>query len=252
MEEQEKSLSRRQKVKRVLTPVVFFVLIPLLLALGVWAFGDRSYNLIAAAVALLACVPFFVSFERRQKTSREIMVIAVMTGISVLGRFVFAPLPGFKPVTAVVIIAAISLGGEAGFIIGALSAIVSNIYFGQGPWTPFQMFSWGALGFLAGLAAKITVPDKEGGRISVMEKRWALIVAGIVGGALYSMLMDVWTVLAAEGTFGLPRYWAAVAAALPWVIVYAASNIVFLLLLTKPFVKKLERIKIKYEIFTIK
>ena len=241
-----KGLSARLKLKRVLIPVIFFVLIPLLLAAGVWLFGDRSYNLVAAAIALLACFPFFFAFEKRQKTSRELMVIAVMTGISVLGRFIFAPVPGFKPVTAIVIIAAISLGGEAGFIIGALSAIVSNIYFGQGPWTPFQMFSWGTLGFLAGLLP----------RTGLLKKGWTryvmLTIIGIIGGVLYSLMMDVWVVLAFNGTHGMNLYWAAIITALPMMGIYAASNIVFLLLLEKPVNKKLERIKTKYEIFTIK
>jgi len=233
----------RRAVKCILLPIIFFVIIPLLLAAGVWLFGDRSYNIVAAAVALLACFPFFFAFEKRQKTSRELMVIAVMTGISVLGRFIFAPVPGFKPVTAIVIIAAISLGGEAGFIIGALSAVVSNIYFGQGPWTPFQMFSWGTLGFLAGLLP----------RTGLLKKGWTryimLSVIGIIGGALYSVMMNVWVILSFDGTHSMAFFWTAMLAALPAMGLYAASNVIFLLLLEKPVNKKLERIKIKYEIF---
>jgi uncharacterized membrane protein len=240
-----------QKLKKALTPIIFFLLIPALLALSVWVFGDRSYNFVSAAVALLACVPFFLSFEKGQKTARELAVIAVMTAISVVGRFIFAPIPAFKPVTAVVIIAAISLGGEAGFVVGALSAVISNIYFGQGPWTPFQMFAWGSLGFLVGLLSKIKVNDKKSGtHISIMKKWWALVIAGIIGGVIYSMMMDVWTVLALGGKFNLTRYIAAVAAAFfPFTATYAASNVIFLLLLTKPFTLKLDRIKVKYGLF---
>ena len=234
----------RQKIKRILIPVIFFIVIPLLLAAGVWLFGDRSYNLIAAAIALFACFPFFFAFEKRQKSSRELMVIAVMTGISVLGRFIFAPIPGFKPVTAIVIIAAIYLGGEAGFITGAFSALVSNIYFGQGPWTPFQMFAWGTLGFLTGLLSYTGLFKNKISKIIV------LIIMGVLGGIIYSLFMDIWVTLASDGTFNWARYGTAIIAALPLTAVYAISNVIFLLFLTKPIGEKLERIKIKYDIFT--
>jgi uncharacterized membrane protein len=234
---------RGKKAVKILMPVCFFVLIPAVLTAGVVLFKDRSYNLIAAAVATLSCVPVFIRFERGKKNARELVIIAVMTGISVLGRFIFAPIPGFKPVTAIVIISALYLGGEAGFMIGALSAVVSNFYFGQGPWTPFQMFAWGAIGFLASLPARLKLLDRRAVRIA------ALTAVGIAGGVLYSVMMDVWTVLAFDGTFNLNLYLAAVAAAAPWMAAYAASNVIFLLCLTRPIGTKLERIKIKHGVF---
>ena len=100
------------------------------------------------------CVFHFISFEKGKNDARRIVIIAVMTALSVAGRFVFAPIPFFKPVTAIVIITAIYLGSEAGFITGAFSAVVSNFYFGQGPWTPFQMLAWGLIGFLAACLLK--------------------------------------------------------------------------------------------------
>jgi hypothetical protein len=79
------------------------------------------------------------------------VIIAVLCGIAVAGRAAFFMLPQFKPVVAIVIIAGASLGAESGFIVGALSGFVSNFIFGQGPWTPWQMFAFGMIGFIAGL-----------------------------------------------------------------------------------------------------
>lgn len=230
---------KKSKFKKLIIAIIILIIIPLLIVAGIGIFGDRSYNLISAIIAFLGCVPFFISFEKRKRISRELVVIAVLIGMSVLGRFIFTPIPGFKPVTAIVIIAAVSLGAEAGFIIGALSALISNFYFGQGPWTPFQMFSWGIIGFIVGVIAKT----------GVMKKPIALIVSGISGGVLYSLTMDIWTVLSIDGVFNLKRYLAAIAASLPWMGVYAFSNVIFLLLLAKPFWEKLDRIKAKYNLF---
>src|SRR5690625_7953059 len=79
------------------------------------------------------------------------VVFAVLIALSSISRVLFAPIPVFKPVSAIVILTAIYFGAEAGFLVGALTALLSNIYFGQGPWTPFQMFAWGIIGLIAGL-----------------------------------------------------------------------------------------------------
>ena len=139
-----------------------------------------------------------------------------MVAISVIGRFIFAPIPGFKPVTATVVITAMYFGGEAGFMT-ALSAVISNFYFGQGPWTPFQMFSWGIVGFIAGVAAD---PLKR--------SRIALVIYAVVSGVLYSLLMDVWTVLWADGYFAY-RYIAAVISAVQLRLFMPFQNVVFCL-----------------------
>ena len=163
--------------------------------------------------------------------------IIVMTALSVAGRFLFAALPGFKPVTAMVVITAMYFGSEAGFMTGALSAVISNFYFGQGPWTPFQMFSWGIIGLLAGLFAR-----------RLRQSRIWLSAFGVLAGVLYSLLMDIWTVFWADGYFNLTRYIAAVGSAAWFTAVYAVSNVIFLMLFAKPIGKILDRISVKYGI----
>lgn len=224
--------------KKVITYICVFLIAPIIVFAGVFLFDDRKYAFVSLALSVLACVPFFVSFERGKNDSRRIVIIAVMTAISVAGRFVFAPIPFFKPVTAIVIITAIYLGSEAGFITGAFSAVVSNFYFGQGPWTPFQMLAWGLIGFLAGLLAK-----------RLMESKLLLVVYGAVSGVAFSFIMDIWTTLWADGTFNISRFIASITTAAPFTLVYMISNVVFLILLTKPIGSKLQRLKTKYGIF---
>lgn len=228
-------LIRNAKLRRLLGILLPFVLMPVIVA--VFSIGPirKNYAFASLVVTLLALVLFSCGFERRKTGTRRMILVAVMTALSVLSRFIFAVVPGFKPITAVVVITAIYIGGEAGFLTGALSAVISNFYFGQGPWTPFQMLSWGLIGLFAGLLSK---PLKH--------SRVLLSIYGIFAGAGYSIVMDVWTVVWYNGGFNPGLYAAAMATALPHTIMYAVSNVIFLNLLSRPFGEKLARVKIKY------
>ena len=225
--------------RKILTYILITAAVPAVIAAGAFLFDNRRYAFVSLAVALLACVPFFLAFERngQKNGTQKMIVVAVMTALSVVGRIVFTPIPGFKPVTAIVVITAMYFGCEAGFMTGSLSALISNFYCGQGPWTPLQMFVWGFVGFLAGLLAS-----------PLRRRRIVLAVYAVFSGAVYSLLMDVWTVLWWDGAFNAARYLAAIVSSLPFTAVYAASNVVFMLLLAKPIGRKLERIKLRYGI----
>jgi len=219
--------------------IVLLVFIPIVIWFGVTFLEDRRYVFISLVIVLITMFPIFQSLEMRTMNVRLLVILAVMTALSVVGRMLFAALPGFKPVTAIIILTAIYFGGEAGFIVGALSALISNIYFGQGPWTPFQMFSWGMVGLLAGLPWV---------RKRLKHSYFALILFGIISGVLFSILMDIWTVLSLDGTFNWRRYVAVVGLSMPFMATYALSNVIFLLLTMKPIGQKLERIKTKYNV----
>ncbi len=212
--------------------------VPVLLAMGVSLLNDRRYHLISAAIVILACLPFFRLYEAKKADTRILVVIAIMTALSVVGRFIFAPIPGFKPVTAMVILSGMYLGSEAGFLTGALSAVISNMFFGQGPWTPFQMFSWGMIGLIAGLPLI---------RRLLRRKIW-LVIYAVFSGMLYSLLMDIWSTLSMDMGFNWGRYLVKMISALPFTAVYALSNVVFLLLTRRPLGEKLERLQVKYGI----
>ncbi len=226
-----------KSIKRIISYVILILCIPAVIFWGNVIFKDKQYAFISLTVALLSCVPFFLSFEQRGQNTTKLILIAVMTALSVVGRLLFSVLPGFKPVTAMVIITAMYFGSEAGFMTGALTAIISNFYFGQGPWTPFQMFTWGLIGLLAGLMSE-----------RLKKSKIVLFTFGAVAGILFSLLMDVWTVLWWDGTFNFSRYGATVISSSGYTILYAISNVIFLLLLAKPIGTKLERIKDKYGI----
>lgn len=222
-------------MKKALSCLILCVAIPIVLIIGGAIFKGKNYALISMLIVILSCVPFFLSFERKEKSINKLILIAAMTAIAVVGRFVFYALPGFKPVTAIVVIIAIYFGSEAGFMVGALTAVISNFYFGQGPWTPFQMFTWGLIGFIAGLPAKC-----------LKENRAMLLSYGALSGVLFSLIMDMWSTLWIDGFFSLARYKALIITSLGYTVMYAVSNVVFLCLLEKPIGKKLDRIKTKY------
>lgn len=224
---------RREKLKKTIIYLAVLILFPAVAVAGALIFDESRYMIVAVSMAILSCVPFAVSFEK--KPTAKLVPLAIMTALSVAGRAVFAAVPFFKPVTAIVIICGVYLGAEAGFICGSVSAFVSNFIFSQGPWTPFQMLAWGSIGFISALISK-----------PLRESRFCICAAGAISGFYYSFVLDVYSVLWADNAFRLPRYIEMLIASAPMTIVYAASNVVFLLLLAVPFGKKLDRLCIKY------
>ena len=228
-------------MKNIVKYLIFLLVIPAVILLGVFVFKDRQYAFIALIVAVLACVPFFIFFEKNEQNGKLLVIIACMIALCSLSRFVFAALPHFKPVTALVIITAMYFGPQAGFVTGAMTAVISNFYFGQGPWTPFQMFAWGLIGLIAGLIAPII---KKRNAVSMV----LLCLFGAFCGALYSLLLDTWTTIWWDGGFNLTRFITSISIAAPVTLIYAASNVVFLAVFAYPMGRIFERIKTKYGI----
>lgn len=210
-----------------------FVLIPLIVLSGAVIFDRNKHIIISLAVAVSALLLFAAGFEKKSTGSRRLVIVAVMTALCFAGRFI----PFLKPIAALTIITALYLGGEAGFLVGALSAILSNFYFGQGPWTAFQMLAWGLIGLFAGLLSPY-----------LKKHRLLLILYGALAGIAYSMIMDIWTVLWYAEKFSFTLYKGALVTAVPYTISYAVSNVLFLYVLAPSFGKKLQRIKKKYGI----
>lgn len=225
----------RTRMKKRMGLCLCLVFIPLTVLAGALLLEQNRYDIVMLLVAVLSIVPFFLRFEHKRQNVRELVLVAVMTALSVAGRFLFVPVPGFKPVTAIVIITGLYLGWEAGYLCGSLTALVSNLYFGQGPWTPFQMAIWGLIGLFAALLAK-----------QLCASRILLCIYGVFSGVAYSAFMDVWSTLWYDGYLNIARYLALLITALPFMAVYAVSNVVFLLMLTGPIGRKLTRIKTKY------
>ena len=153
--DEQMAVGKRKLSKRTLAAALMILLaVPLTIFVGYYYLGDRKYYFISMLILLETMLPFVLVFEQRKPQPRELIVIAVLCAIAVAGRAALFMLPQFKPVVALVIIAGVAFGGEAGFLVGAMTAFVSNFFFGQGPWTPWQMFGFGIIGFLAGVLFK--------------------------------------------------------------------------------------------------
>lgn len=222
---------RSERLRKLLRIVLPFAVMPALVLLLPMGIQLQHYALVSFLMVCLALLLFLSGFERREIGTRRMILVSVMTALSVLGRL----LPVFKPITALTVLSAMYLGAEGGFLVGALSAVLSNAIMGQGPWTPFQMLAWGMIGLFAGMLAKW-----------LRQSPCLLYAYGILSGVAYSMLLDIWTTIWTYGEFTWLAYRAALLAAFPMTCLYALSNLLFLLVLRKPIGDKLLRIHKKY------
>ena len=138
--------------RTAVSALLIFLGIPAVIVLGITLFNDRKYVLVSWMILAMTVAPFFMVFEKRKPKAREIVLIAMMSALTICAQLLCRMTIGIRAGTAMILVSGIALGPEAGFLIGALSRFVLNFYEGQGPWTPWQMFCWGLLGFLAGLA----------------------------------------------------------------------------------------------------
>ena len=232
---QKQKLSRRTRV--ACTMILLFI--PLTIFVGVTCFDGRYYNVTALLVLAECMLPFLLVYEDRKPRARELVTVAVLCAMGVAGKSLFFMLPQFKPVMALTIIAGVALGGETGFLVGAVTMLVSNLFFGQGPWTPWQMFCMGIIGFLAGVLFRKGL---------LMRSRQALAVFGafaavfIYGGIMNPASAIMWNAQALSWDMLLGYY----VSGLPMDLVHAGATVIFLLLAAEPMLEKLDRIKVKY------
>lgn len=224
----------------IISSIFALIAVPLTILFGIYFLDDRKYYFISLLIILEVFVPFFVSFDNKKPNSRELVIISVLCAIAVCGRMACYMIPQFKPVMAIVIISGVALGGEAGFLVGALSAFVSNFFFGQGPWTPWQMFSFGTVGCLSGLLFY---------NRSIKKKRTVLSVFGFLATIIiYGGIINPSSVLITNSIPTMGAILSSYAMGFPFDLIHAVSTMIFLWLVANPITEKLERIKIKYDI----
>ncbi len=237
-ENSKHSVDTKQILSVVLTELIG---IPLCIAIGFFFFGDRKYLFISMMTAVLSCIPFWASLSRGKYSAKKVVLIAVLVAIATAGRSVFFMFPGIKPMAAVVIVTGISLGAEAGFLTGSLTMLLSNMLFGQGPWTPWQMFSMGLIGLLAGLLA---AAGKER-----MEKRSSLCLLGLISPlVIYGGIMNFASLLMMSYTINKESIIAIYLSGIPMDMLHAVSTVIFLAVGGKPMLEKIERVKKKHGI----
>ena len=198
-----------------------------------------NYYISSIVVLVLSMLPLFAAFEAKSLTARNLTLTATLIALAVVGRAAFYLIPQVKPIAAIVIVSAVCLGSQRGYIIGAFSAFVSNFIFGQGIWTPFQMVALGTVGLLAGLVFR---------RLKV--NRYTLSVVGFfLASFVYGIIVDMSTVLSVYGNnITLKGALSVYASGAVFNLVFGVSTAVFLFLFGMPFITKIERISTKYAI----
>ena len=169
----EIELKARRK-RTAAAAVCIFILMPATIAFSTLVLNGAKYMITSLLIIIYTMVPFFMIFEKRKPKAREVVLIAMMTAITVATHIFFHVTVPIQIGTAMVIISGVALGPEAGFMVGALARFVCNFYMGQGPWSPWQMFCWGLLGFLAGLTFnKVTAMKAWEKKVRrLMRQRW--------------------------------------------------------------------------------
>ena len=230
---------KRTLTKRtLLAAALILVLIPFTLFVGIYYLEGKKYYFISLLILLEIMLPFFLIFEGRKPQARELVIIAVLCAIGVAGRAVFFMLPQFKPVMAVTILSGVAFGGETGFLVGAMTMLASNVMYAQGPWTPWQMFAMGIIGFLAGILFRKGWLQRSRGALCIFGALSAIL---IYGGILNPAAALIWA-----GELNWKILLTYYLSGFPFDCVQAAATVFFLWFGAEPMLEKLDRIKIKY------
>lgn len=222
------------KKNAVFSLFTFAFLIPLTLYLGTRVTG-RWYYLTGTCMIMEAMLPFFAAFEGRKPRARELAVLAVMAALAVAGR-VAIPIPHFKASTGIIMITGIAFGPQAGFLTGAVAAFASNFFYSQGPWTPWQMMSYGMAGFLAGLVFRGRKP----------RALWLGIFGFVSVVTVVGPILDCSTVFTAATALTWRFALAVLLAGLPFNAIHGLSCAATLILLGRPLLRKLQRLQTRY------
>ena len=229
---------RRLPKRTVAAAVMILLLVPVTLFVGLFYLDNKKYYFISLLILLECMAPFFLLFEGRKPQARELVVIAVLCAVAVAGRAALFMLPQCKPVMALTILAGVAFGGEAGFLVGAMTMLLSNLLFAQGPWTPYQMFAMGIIGFLAGLLFRRGLLRRSRVSLAVFGALAAIVVYGGIMNPVSALLWSQ----ALNGAVLLTYY----LSGFPMDLIQAIATFLFLWFAAEPLLEKLERIKVKY------
>jgi energy-coupling factor transport system substrate-specific component len=198
-----------------------------------------TWQLTTFTILGLVLAAGFAWYERTHPSSKVLAMVATLAALAALGRIAFAPLPNVKPTTDIVLLSGYVLGGAPGFAVGALGGLSSNLVFGQGPWTPWQMAAWGLVGIIGAGWARVT-----GRRLP----RWSTAVICALCGLMFGALTNLSTLTAAGGTPSLAQWGAVEVAGLPFDIAHAVGNVVFFLAFGPAFARVLQRYRARLEV----
>lgn len=196
----------------------------------------KYFYILSICFLLLTFIPFIIRFERRKIEGREMVLLAVLSAVAAVSRIPFASIPSVQPTTFVVIMSGYVFGAESGFLVGATAALVSNLFLGQGPWTPWQMLAWGVIGLASGWLSKTHWFQSKMGRAFF----------GLIAGYFFGFLMNIWLILSMLHTLNVTQILALYSGSFYFDTAHALSNVFFLYLLGPGWIKILGRFKRKY------
>lgn len=223
------------KKSNVAMLIVFLALIPLTLFLGDKLPG-KGYYITGVLIIIELAVPFFMMFEKRKPQARELVVLAVMIALAVIGR-VAIPIPHFKAAFAIIMLTGIAFGPEAGFVVGAITAFASNFFYGQGAYMPWQMMAYGAGGMLAGF---VFIKNK-------IRKPWVMAIFGFLANVLWiGPILDTSHVFIIMPEISFSSFAASLAAGFPVNVSQGISTAIMMFVFGRPLLEKLDRVKQKY------
>jgi energy-coupling factor transport system substrate-specific component len=204
--------------------------------------GGVGVSWLAASLVVLAfvLVSGFAWYERSHPSARVLALIAALAALAALGRIAFAPTPQIKPTTDIVLLTGYALGGAPGFAVGAVAGFASNVFFGQGPWTPWQMGAWGVVGIAGALLARFA-GRREPGRLYLAA---ACAAAGLLFGGI--MNFSMWATFAGDHSLATLAVFASTS--LPFDLAHAAGNVAFCLLFGPDLVRALRRYQARFEV----
>ena len=234
---EKRKLSRRT----ILATLLILLCIPVTLFIGEYYLAGNKYYFITLLVMLECMLPFFFIFEGRKPQPRELVIIAVLCAIGVAGRAAFFMLPSFKPVLALSVICGVAFGGETGFLVGAVSMLLSDIMFGAGPWTPWQMFAMGIIGFLGGVLFRKGILRRSRVSLCIFGALSAIV---IYGGIMNPAAVFIWS-----HEINRAQIISSFVVGFPIDCVHAAATWIFLWFAAEPMLEKMDRIKVKYGIY---
>ncbi len=200
-----------------------------------------KYLSLSYILAFAVCILFIISFEKKKPKARDIMPIIIVCATACVGRIIFSFIPQIQPVTAIVIITGYCYGISTGFMTGALCAIISNMFLGQGPWTIWQMLAWGTIGAIAGI-------------IPIIHQKYILLSSlclyAFLSGFLFSIITDIWTVMSLGGSMNFSSVLGVFITGILFNIGHSIGNVIFILLLFPLFYSRFKRLKEKFGILS--
>jgi|SRR5690625_1536847 len=219
---------------------IISIIMFILLICFVFFFQYNAYLLLSFIIIAMTMLPFFARFEIREISTREVVILAILAAVAAVSRVPFAALPSVQPTSFVIIVTGLVFGAESGFIVGAIAAIVSNIFLGQGPWTPWQMYAWGMMGMSAGLLRNTWW----------LKKMWGKILFGFVWGYLFGWLMNLWIIVSNIENFTWKFFVSIYVASIYFDLAHSLSNVFFLIVFSGSWLVILNRFKRKYGLLT--